>query len=222
VARHQRNPHCLSPAGTTRPSHRQVTGYGAGPPRRGRADMFGQDDSRRPAMTIRVATRAADHYPQGAARSSLSRSHLVPPGDRAGHRRTLRRADLPSSPLMGGDWTILDRSSPGRRAGEVAVRGVRTRKRPRSADGTFAFIHHECVAAAMAEFLRRHPITEAAALSRSRPTAQTRSVTAGQQGGNHKIGWRSLPDRKLARARQPTLFTKSGCDMQPCGRGGRI
>jgi hypothetical protein len=46
---------------------------------------------------------------------------------------------------------------------------MRTRKRPHTADGTFAFTHHECVAAAMAEVLRRHPITEAVALSRSRP-----------------------------------------------------
>jgi hypothetical protein len=28
-------------------------------------------------------------------------------GDRAGPRRTLRRADLPFSPLMGGDWTVM-------------------------------------------------------------------------------------------------------------------
>jgi hypothetical protein len=30
VARHQRNPYCLSPAGTTRSNNRQATGYGAG------------------------------------------------------------------------------------------------------------------------------------------------------------------------------------------------
>lgn len=61
-----------------------------------------------------------------------------------------------------------------------------------------------------------------AVLNHSRPTARKRSVTAGQRGGNCKIGSRSLPDPETGRAQQPTLITKSGCDVQLSGRGGRI
>ena len=110
----------------------------------------------------RPSTTNADGPPASPASNTPSRAV-------SSSRPTSRSTSPPAYHLrMCPIWPHPDRSSPGRRAAEVAVRGMRTRKRPHTADGTFAFTHHECVAAAMAEFLRRHLITEAAALSRSR------------------------------------------------------
>jgi hypothetical protein len=52
----------------------------------------------------------------------------------------------------------------------------------------------------------RQPITGATVLSRSHPTPRKRSVIAGQQGENDKVGSRSLPDPETGRARQPALI----------------